>query len=691
MPNLMSPTKKLLNNLAESWLGFHLTLLSPEGQLLFNLNASQPPILDGTTVVKQASNDSPTVLTYHNSPLFITPILQDHTLHSYMVVTGLSEQDYPKIEWIAEILTTHLTDQNILQDMTDELIGTWNQLELIYHVTQNLTLTTDLNQALTSILAQIQKVIDTEDGFILLKDSGKLHIFSLNNAEQSQFNEQLLDNVIQSENVMLYNTHTACQTVWFTAPNTINNLLTTPVVIIQENIQAALGLVNKKHGNFTTGDMKLLAALSHQVGLVIKNFMVRQDLILRERLAREREIAAQIQGSLLPPQPPQVGGMSIAVSSTPASDVGGDFYDFITADDQHITLIIGDVSGKGIPAATLTTVIRTILRSEIMRGAEPHTALEHANKILHEDLAQTESFVTALIVTIDTYDGKLSYANAGHMPGLLWQTVTRSTEQLKATTLPLGIDGFSVYSSDTMDLHPGDSLVLFTDGITEAQSPNKDLFGLHRLQYIVENRASEPPEQLQQFIQSEVRQFQRNTTPSIQDDATLLIIKMLPQLENMSSKDISTIFKTVKYSYMADANYSTVAEISQQIGITCREIPSIVNDNSHNAQDFIDKVELATSELCTNIIKHAYKGKAGKIDIHITLLSNGIQLDMYDQGAGFNPNSIPTPSPDRITIGGYGLHIIRQIMDVVSYEHHSEEGNHWHLLKMFLPRRLKQT
>jgi serine/threonine-protein kinase RsbW len=102
--------------------------------------------------------------------------------------------------------------------------------------------------------------------------------------------------------------------------------------------------------------------------------------------------------------------------------------------------------------------------------------------------------------------------------------------------------------------------------------------------------------------------------------------------------------------------------------------------------DFIYLIELAISEICTNIIKHAYAGKKGNISGQVTLLNNGVALDFYDQGGSFDPNVVPEPSPDphELNEGGYGLHIVRQIMDVVSYESQPGQGNHWHLIK-FLP------
>jgi anti-sigma regulatory factor (Ser/Thr protein kinase) len=329
----------------------------------------------------------------------------------------------------------------------------------------------------------------------------------------------------------------------------------------------------------------------------------------------------------------------------------------------------------------LTSVTRTMLRVEAMRGEAPHNIIQQANDVLHQDLSRADSFVTAFVATLDTFEGTLSYASAGHAPALLWRADSRKTELLKATSPPIGIFGYKTEATRTVTLNPGDTLLFYTDGITEAQSPNGDLFGLNRLIYIVESRANESPEALQQYIQSEIANFCRNS--SGRDDITLLIVKMLPRSEAVAPKDISTIVRTIKFSYPANTEHLT--DISEEITSACRQLPALPSGSS--ADDFIYLIELAISEICTNIIKHAYANREGNINACITLLNNGIQLDFYDQGVGFDPSTVPQPNsdPHQLIEGGYGLHIVRQIMDVVSYEHDPEQGNHWHLIKLLPP------
>jgi len=682
MENLHSSQKLgLFKSFAERWyetLGSPLLLLFPEGKILANPNGA--PSANWRSILKQASAKEITFLNYSNHTVLVAPLTQNNQPQGYLLALDASEKDAPLLSWGAEVIMTHLAEEEALQDMTDELIAAWNQLELVYRVTQNLTLTTDLIAVLQSILQEIKKVVHTADAFILLRRPNSLDcVTCAQGCDDSLRSETLLANIIEAERVVLCEDQPACQKFWPDAPAFIKNMLAADLPV-EEGSQAALGLINKLDKNFTAGDSKLLTALAQQVGIIIKNVLIHQNVIIEERLSRELEIAAEIQKSLLPTKLPQVGGLSVAVSTTPASEVGGDFYDFIMVDDSHLTLVMGDVAGKGIPAAMLTSVTRTMLRVEAMRGESPASIIQQANNVLHQDLSRADSFVTVIVATIDTYEGTLSYASAGHMPALLWRAENRVVEQLKATSPPIGIYGYQTELAVPVPINSGDTLVLYTDGITEAQAPNGEFFGLNRLLYIIESRASDPPEVLQQYILSEIASFRRDSQS--RDDATLLIIKMLPQTRASIPKHISTVVNTTNFSYPADIQYLT--NISEEITYTCRELPNL--PTGPNADDFIYLIELAISEICTNIIKHSYAETDGSITGSVTLLNNGVQLDFYDQGASFDPNTVPQPNtdPHQLVEGGYGLHIVRQIMDIVSYDNHPDYGNHWHLIK-FLP------
>lgn len=681
MFNLTTQHLDLFEDFAKQWhkaTGSKLLFISPQGEIIAGANGSIPALKPD--LVKKISPRQTGFFTEAQQNILTVPLAQGNQLYGYFVALNAQEHNAPLLNWGVENIAARLEDTHALQNMTDELIGAWDQLELIYRVTQNLALTSNLTAALRSILFEIKKVVGTEDGFFLFEHNGSFSHVTCNydeKSEQSSFNQELLNNLAQTRRVIVCNSPLTCRQVWPDAPDFLNNLLATPIEVTEENTQAAIGLINKTGQEFTAGDVKLMGVLAQQVATVIRNFLTHQKVVVEERLSRELEIAAEIQESLLPAKLPQLGGLSMAVSSVPASEVGGDFYDFVTIDDRHLIAIIGDVSGKGIPAAMLTSVTRTMLRVEAMRGEPPHKIIQQANNVLHQDLSRADAFVTVFVAVIDTFEGKLTYASAGHTPTLLWQAETGAIKQLKATGLPIGIISSQEAKSYKIDMHPGDTLICYTDGITEAHSPKNDLFGLNRLIYIVESRSGDSPESLQQYIQGEVADFSRHAANK--DDATLLVIKVLPHSEAVIPQYISTVIKTLNFSYPADIE--SLGKISKLITTTCRELPAL--PATSRGDDFIYLIELAISEICTNIIKHAYAGKPGEIRGRVTLLNNGVQLDFYDTGHSFDPNTMPKSNPDprTLTEGGYGLHIVRQIMDVVSYEI-EPTGNHWHLIKI---------
>ena len=673
----------LFSNFANCWQEFaqgHLLLLSPQGEVLLGATDT-PPAVNWQILLKQISVNQyePIFLKTSQYNILAVALARNNQNFGFLFVLNARERDVPLLTLSKEAIVTSFVNDQALEAMTDELIGAWNQLELVFRVTQNLSVTSDLMATLRSIIQETQRVVECGDGFILLRtDQGFTCVTS--QQQNVDYIEDLLDSLLKCNGVVLCNNFASCESIWVLAPSSIESLLATSLEGMDKQTQAAIGLINK-HSNkkFTAGDSKLLAALAQQVAVIIKNFLMHEKVIAEERLSREREIAAEIQESFLPAKLPEVGGVSVAVSSRPASDVGCDFYDFITTDDRYLTLVIGDVSGKGIPAAMLTSITRTLLRVEAMHGEPPHKIIEQANIVLHQDLNQADAFVTAFVATVDTLEGKLTYASAGHPPTLVYRVDTQKIEQLKATSLPIGVFGYQESQPATINLNPGDALVFYTDGVIKAEVQKNDIPGFDRLLNIVTAYAAKSAEALQQHIQAEMYDFYHHDP---KDDATLLIVKMLPYAEGISSRVAPALINTIDFLYPADIDY--LNEISRQISSACRELPRLPSDSQ--GDDFIYLVELAISEICTNIIKHAYNGKKGEISGQLRLLENGIELDFFDQGESFDPSTVPEPKsdPHELVEGGYGLHIIRQIMDVVSYKTQPGRGNHWHLIK-YLP------
>src|SRR5215216_2625528 len=217
----------------------------------------------------------------------------------------------------------------------------------------------------------------------------------------------------------------------------------------------------------------------------LKSAMVKQqqEAQERQRIEQELRVARLIQHTLLPKSLPELEGHQIAVYYQPAREVGGDFYDFLDLPDGRLGLIVGDVSGKGVPAAIVMAITRTMLRSAYRMGSPaPGEILEQVNNILYRDIP-ANMFVTCLAALLDSRSGRLHYANAGHDPPYVRHA--DGVGRLRARGMPLGLMPNMSYEQKEITLEPGESVLLYSDGLVEAHDPRREMFGFPRLQGFV--------------------------------------------------------------------------------------------------------------------------------------------------------------------------------------------------------------
>ena len=669
----------IFDNLAQRWhqaTGGELALLSPYGEVIKAYNGVDA-VAQNIIGVSAAGQ----VEILPQARAIITPLKMHGELKGHLLSENSTLEQLPMLAWAADTFLEYLDSEEALQGMTDELIAAWDQLELVYKITHTLAENSNLSDALNSILSKVSNVIKVETGFILFTYNDSLECVTLGPEWLSELicQEAFLHRLAKQKQAILFNKQDGLREFWPQTPSYVLNFIGISITT-GDQTPAVLGLVNNRDRDFTAGDVKLITAVSEQIRAIIDSFRLYQELIVQERVQRELEIAAEIQESLLLKTIPEFRGLTIDVSSQPAFEVGGDFYDFISPDEEHLTVIVGDVAGKGIPAAMFTSMARTLLKIEALRSQEPHIILKKVNEVLWQDLWQAELFITAIVVTFDKKNGALMYANAGHVPGIIYHAKSNTSRLLKATSLPIGIFGYESKTTQYIHLSPEDTLALYSDGVSEAGSPTGERFGIERIQRLIHQHADKSPGILKQFILKELANFQQMEAPG--DDMTLAVVKCTleePRSERMRE---SKILKTIPFRYRADTTY--LADVSRQVTSACRSLNGLPPDSK--GDDFVYLVELAVSEICTNIIKHAYAGETGDISGRIVLTNLSIQIDIYDQGNSFNPNAVPPPISDPMdpAEGGYGLHIVRQIMDIAEYEADAQQGNHWKLLK-YLP------
>jgi len=378
------------------------------------------------------------------------------------------------------------------------------------------------------------------------------------------------------------------------------------------------------------------------------------QLMVQERLKRDMELAAQIQASLLPRELPSLDGFEFAAVASPARYVSGDFYDFVSKDAGTCFIVVADISGKGVAAALLTSTARALLRTEAQHEDSPSAILGRVNHSLYEDLAHAEKFITLLTARLDARLGKLTLANAGHTETLWWQQEEGTFQVLPATGLPVGIFADATVPDETIVLRPGDIVVGYSDGITEAANESDELFGLERLKAVVSANAHLSAQDLADSIVETIETFRAGAPLS--DDVTLIVLKALP--------------RTVSFTYPASLD-------------RLREVIALIQQSAlAYGDDFAYQVELVASEIISNTIEHAYSDSAGELRGQITLLPHQIQLDLYEDGAPFDLSQVLVGEGNELSERGRGLFIVRQLTDEVEYTPSTACGNHWRLTKL---------
>ncbi|HEB83911.1 MAG TPA: HAMP domain-containing protein, partial [Bacteroidetes bacterium] len=243
----------------------------------------------------------------------------------------------------------------------------------------------------------------------------------------------------------------------------------------------------------------------------------------KEVLGREMDIAAEIQRSLLPESCPQVRGFEIAAESVPAREVGGDFYDFIPLSEGRWGVVVADASGKGVPAALLMALSRSLLRAYSQDKPSILSALEHVNKFMLDNVGPG-MFVTCFYAVLDPRRKVLRYVNAGHNPVV----VARAEGQvstLRATGTPLGVLEQPGVVEETCELASGDLVLMYTDGITEAVDAYDEQFGVERLAEIAKNSGTLAASEISGRLLTAVRTFAAGQ-PQF-DDMTTVVIRVL--------------------------------------------------------------------------------------------------------------------------------------------------------------------
>ncbi|MFL0792825.1 MAG: PP2C family protein-serine/threonine phosphatase [Prochlorococcus sp.] len=292
--------------------------------------------------------------------------------------------------------------------------------------------------------------------------------------------------------------------------------------------------------NWSEVHRRHLQLVADLTAVAIENDLLLRETRRHERVDRQLSIGAEIQAQLLPDHCPVIEGVELAARCRPAFQVGGDYYDFIPTRPELIgrrrergrwALVMGDVMGKGVPAGLLMTLLRGMLRAEVLSGLPPDRILHDLNQLAQEDLAHSHRFVTLFYSDYDPRTRRLRYANAAHNPPLIWKAQQRSIHRLDAPGLLIGLQPEADYGCGEVSLEPGDVLLYYTDGVTEAPGITGERFDEARLIRVLEGacRSGLGSQGILDDLFSRLDRFV-GADRQLEDDASMVVLKVHEQV-----------------------------------------------------------------------------------------------------------------------------------------------------------------
>ncbi len=397
--------------------------------------------------------------------------------------------------------------------------------------------------------------------------------------------------------------------------------------------------------DYSSDDRKLLDNLAAQAAPALRvGQLVREqeaEAATRERFEHELEVARLIQHHFLPRELPDLAGWEIAAYYRPAREVGGDFYDVIPLPDGRVAFVVGDVTDKGVPAALVMSATRSILRATVMRLIEPGIVLKTVNDHLCPDMPE-KMFVTCLYALLDPRTGEFRFANAGH--DLPYVKTRNGVEELRARGMPLGLMPAMTYEENETVLAPGDCVLLHSDGIVEAHSPTRDMFGFPRLKETVGLVGG--GQELIDRVLSEVEAFS-GADAEQEDDITMVTLQ----------RSAGVILD----------EFDIPSEVGNERGAMERVEQAV--RGLRIDQRRLENLKTAVAEATMNAIEHGNEYRRDRpVTLRVLYAPDAVRVQVTDRGDTVAPAESEAPDIEKKLAGeqrprGWGLFLIENLVD----------------------------
>jgi sigma-B regulation protein RsbU (phosphoserine phosphatase) len=413
------------------------------------------------------------------------------------------------------------------------------RLALLYRVSQTFNSSLELDTVLNRVMDEVIAITSAERGFVMLRDEDGSLVFrvargmdqSLIDHPEFQVSRGVVEQVAQEGQPMLTSDAQRDER-WSMRLSVIGLGLRSILCVPLKSKEQVSGVIyvdsRLQAGIFTRDDLDLLAAVASNAAIAIENARLYQLAVEKGRMERELQMARAVQASLLPQETPQMPGWEFEARWQPAREVSGDYYDFIPIDGNKLGLVIADVSDKGMPAAVFMALTRSTIRATVGHLFSPADSITEANRLICADSADG-MFVTLFYALLEPSSGKLTYVNAGHNPPLLCrageQGEAEHLDELRPTGMALGIVEDLPFTQRTVDLQPGDVLLLYTDGVPDATGEEQQQFSMDRLRGVILDHQSAPVNDLVAALEHSIDDFTGGATQF--DDIAILAVKRL--------------------------------------------------------------------------------------------------------------------------------------------------------------------
>lgn len=462
------------------------------------------------------------------SPALIVPLQSQREPLGVLALSTRSldalDDDEAFVRAAAVFLSTLLTNQRLLQETREgdfQLKYRLWELESLYDIGLSIASTLNVDELADEILFRMISLTNARRAALYLREEQGFKLYrSFGEVREGFLETELAEQLIREGKPLAFDGGSDCLfpdcATFVAVPiRTGNNDQVIGVLAAADRETREGGI-----GAFEANDLRLLALFANQVAIALENARLHRDALAKQAMERELELAATIQRDILPKSIPQLEGIEIAALSRPARQVGGDYHAFFVRDGV-ITTLVADVAGKSMPAALLVSALHAVIQLLFHEGRELGEIATELNRHIHNWSAENK-FITMILIAIDPEHGTIQFVNAGHNPCYL--LVNGKVEQMKSHGLPIGILPGTRYLSQTRPFPAGSTVVLYSDGITEAEDIEDQEFGNERLEALLQEHIDCSANMIRDQIADAVDAFVGEAPQK--DDETIVIVKL---------------------------------------------------------------------------------------------------------------------------------------------------------------------